>query len=215
MNTKEQANVASVVAYSISDDVELQVRAILHDILEIHNCQDLLAPIYTSVKELIINAIKANFKNIYFEDYAPKNKSDEMIKYETALQLFQLEMSRENARNLERIARKQGIKAEIDFWTVENMLHVIVSNPVRMTEMELNNIKQKLVDAEQCVDLADYFLQNIDDPHREGAGLGLILIMMMLKSLQAPKDSLVIMSDDEKTRAYLKIPLVNEVSNCA
>ncbi|MBN2160037.1 MAG: hypothetical protein JW807_11630 [Spirochaetes bacterium] len=206
---------ANIAAYSISDDIEKQIRSTLMAILTYHNCDDLLAPIYTSVKELLINAIKANYKNIYFENYTPASQFGNHVKYETALQLFQLELSRENSLYLEEIARKDGMKADIEIWAVGKTLHVKVSNPVNMTETELSNVKQKLTDAEHCIDLADYFLKNMSDPLREGAGLGLILIMMMLKSLRAEKDSLTIQSENDMTIAYLKIPLVNAVLNCA
>ncbi|HNW30005.1 MAG TPA: hypothetical protein PKN50_16115 [Spirochaetota bacterium] len=203
---------AQVVAYSISDDVEIQLRQILFGILKRYGCTDLMAPIYTSIKELVINAIKANFKNIYFEDYAPKNSSNDIIKYEKALELFKHEISRENSNYFEKLARREDIKAVIDLWTDEKILHVKVANPVTMTDTELHNVNKKLVDAENCKDLADYCIKNLDDPYREGAGLGLILIMMMLKSLQAPKDSLVITAEPRRTTAYLKIPLVNDHS---
>lgn len=198
------------MAYSISDEVEMQLRQILFEILQKYNCTELMAPIYTSIKELVINAIKANFKNIYFEDYSPKNRSHDIIKYEKALELFKLEISRENSNYFEKLARKDDIKAVIELWTDDKMLHVKVANPVTMTDRELNNVNKKLIDAESCKDLADYCIKNLDDPYREGAGLGLILIMMMLKSLQAPKESLVITSEPRSTTAYLKIPLVNE-----
>jgi len=205
-------NSARVVAYSISDDVEMQLRQILFAILQKYNCTDLMAPIYTSIKELVINAIKANFKNIYFEDYAPQNSSNDIIKYEKALELFKLEISRENSNYFEKMARREDIKAVIDLWTDEKMLHVKVANPVTMTDTELRNVNKKLIDAENCKDLADYCIKNLDDPYREGAGLGLILIMMMLKSLQAPKDSLVITTEPRMTTAYLKIPLGNDLA---
>lgn len=198
---------ARVVAYSISDEVEHQVRTIIYNILEYHGCMDLMAPIYISVKELLINAIKANFKNIYFENYSPKNRSLEIIKYEKALELFNLEMSREHANYFEECARKDDIKAEIDVWTEGTVLHVQVANSAKMTASELQNVKKKLSDAENCKDIADYCIRNINDPYREGAGLGLILIIMMLKSLKAPKDSFLISSDQDRTTAYLRIPL--------
>ncbi len=200
------------MAYSISDDVEMQLRQILFAILQKYNCTDLMAPIYTSIKELVINAIKANFKNIYFEDYAPQNSSNDIIKYEKALELFKLEISRENSNYFEKMARREDIMAVIDLWTDEKMLHVKVANPVTMTDTELRNVNKKLIDAENCKDLADYCIKNLDDPYREGAGLGLILIMMMLKSLQAPKDSLVITTEPRMTTAYLKIPLGNDLA---
>lgn len=204
-----------IEAYSISEDVESQVKSILKYLLTIHHCIDIFPPIYASVKELIINAIKANYKNIYFENYSPKNNSDTLIPYEIALKLFKLELNRENARYLEKIARKNNMKAEIEIWTNNNTLHICVINPVNMTDIELGNIHRKLLDADQCKDIAEYFIKNSNDPNREGAGLGLILIMMMLKSLKAPEDSLIISSVNNKTTAYLKIPLINEVQNCA
>ncbi len=208
--TKQSINTARVIAYSVSEDVEMQVREILMEILRNHNCDDLMAPIYTSIKELIINAIKANFKNIYFEDYAPKNDSHDIIKYEKALELFKLEISRENSNYFEKFARRDDIKATIDLWTEENTLHVQVANPGIMTDTEFNNVIKKLRDAENCRDLADYCMKNINDPYREGAGLGLILIMMMLKSLKAPRDSLMITTGPSRTTAYLRIPLVHD-----
>src|SRR4030042_7132102 len=144
-----------VVAYSITNDVEKQVRAVLSYILLSHNCAILLAPIYTSIKELIINAIKANYKNIYFEGYASRNRLHETLTYETSLRLFQLERSSENAQHLERIAKKEDIKAEIELFENGNILHVIVTNPGRMTQTELKNINHKLIDAENCRDIAE------------------------------------------------------------
>jgi hypothetical protein len=214
-NSQKSSKKIRIVAYTVSDDVEIQTKETLLNILNIRDLEDLLAPVYTCVKELIINAIKANFKNIYFENYVPMSNYQNVIAYETALQLFQLEMNRENATHFGDIARADDIKAEIEIWTVEDVLHVIVTNPVKMTETEYKKVKQKLKDAENCRDLADYFLKNINDPHREGAGLGLILIMMVLKSLQAPKDSLVITSENNKTTAYLKIPLPGDVQSFA
>lgn len=208
MRTKSINSSATVVAYAITDDVENQLKGILSEILEEHRCPDLFAPVYTSVKELIINAIKANYKNIFFENYSPQSGLHKSFDYHTGLQLFQLEMNRENASYLEQIARSGDIKAEIALWASDDMLHVEVANPVTMTDIELHNVKKKLADAESCRDIAEYFLRNIDDPLREGAGLGLILIAMMLKSLSAPADSLSITSEENRTTAYLRIPLV-------
>jgi hypothetical protein len=208
MKTTNMSNIATVVAYAITDDVENRVKGILSEILEEHHCPDLFAPVYTSVKELLINAIKANYKNIFFENYSPRSGLHKTFDYHTGLQLFQLEMNRENANYLERIARNEDIKAEIALWAADDVLHVEVINPVTMTDIELHNVKKKLSDAESCRDIAEYFIRNIDDPLREGAGLGLILIVMMLKSLGAPTESLAISSNMNRTTAYLRIPIV-------
>jgi len=48
---------------------------------------------------------------------------------------------------------------------------------------------------------------NADDPENEGAGIGLVLISMILKSLGVDQSRLDIRSLDDRTMASLTIPL--------
>ncbi|HXK66296.1 MAG TPA: hypothetical protein PK348_08525, partial [Spirochaetota bacterium] len=56
-----------IKAYSVSESIEHYIKLVLAKILQKHNCEVLLIPLYTSVKELVVNAVKANHKFIYFE----------------------------------------------------------------------------------------------------------------------------------------------------
>ncbi len=196
-----------VCMYTVNSTSENRVKKILALYLKRHNCDMLLSPLYTVIKELLINAVKANYKNIYFEDYNPKNNATNLIDYHTALRLFKLEMTRENERNLVRLARKRDIRAEIRFRLEGEILNVIVTNPVPMTDTELENIRVKLEEARECEDISDYFLLHSDDPNTEGAGIGLVLISMILRSLGVDQSTLKIVSDETITRASLDIPL--------
>ncbi|MCP4129522.1 MAG: hypothetical protein GY754_00760 [bacterium] len=206
----EKNKVIRIIAYSVSDYVEKHIKDVLIGILEKHNCRKLFAPIYTCIKELIINAVKANFKHIYFENYTPKNESFDMISYDMALQLFKLELSRQNADYLREIAIRNNLKSEIRFKVTGEILEIAIINPVEMTERERNNIARKLKDSRECYDIAEYFFKMEHDLMQEGAGLGLVLITIMLKSLGVEGNGFRIESENRTTTATIKIPLCPE-----
>lgn len=202
----------TIQAYSVSDEVENELKKSLEFILTRYELMELHHALYTCVKELVMNAIKANFKNIYFEDYR-STSGGPLISYEVALKLFMLEMTREDAQHLERIARKKDIKAVISIWTDKDFLHFNIYNPVPMTDVEQRNVKKKLDIAQKLHDISEYFLQSEEDPEREGAGLGLVLITMMLKGIVREKGKLNITSDGIGTTAVLTVPMRKEYLN--
>lgn len=196
-----------VLMYTFNTNTENRIKKVLALYLKNRGCEMLFSPIYTCIKELLINAIKANYKNIYFENYSHANSG--AVDYQTALKLFKLEMTRENERNLLRLARQKDIKAEISFQARGEVLTVRVTNPIPMTSMELDNVKKKLEEAKQCNDISDYFLLHADDPNTEGAGIGLVLISMILRSLGVAQSTLRIRSDEALTSASIAFPLNN------
>ncbi len=200
-----------LITYAVTSASENRMKKILAVMLRQRDCLVLLSPIYTCLKELIINAVKANYKNIYFENYTPKNAADQLINYHTALQLFKLEISREDSKNLARIARKRNITAEVEFIIDgDDVLHLRVINPVPMTAGELKTVRKKLEDARMCHDISEYFLMNADNPENEGAGVGLVLIAMILRGLGVDLSTFEITCDDVCTRASLIIPLTDD-----
>jgi hypothetical protein len=204
-NKKIQIN-----AYSIHENVLKNIETVLKGILDHFNCGELYSPVYTCLKELLVNAIKANFKHIYFEGYSSFANPDNPISYQMGLKLFKLEMSRENAAYLSRIAREEGKKAVVTFSLENRNLTLTIQNPVPMTEIEQDNVSRKLADARMCEDISDYFLKIEDDPNQEGAGLGLVLISIMLKNMGVPEDQFMLYSNKNETTASFCIPLTED-----
>jgi hypothetical protein len=195
-----------VEAYSVSDKIEARIREVLSSCLIGTGCEEIHGPLYTVIKELLINAVKANYKNIYFENYNP-NKSISQLNYATALQLFKLEMSRDQAVHFEQKARAQDIRADVVFARTDGHLHVHVANPATMTDIEYTNVQKKLSYARKCQDISEYFMDEDEDPHKEGAGLGLILIIMVLRSLGVSESDFLIQSSVSGTVASFSVPL--------
>jgi hypothetical protein len=200
-------------AYSVSDAVEHRIKDVLEVIFASYDRPDLVPPVYTCLKELLMNAVKANFKNIFFEGYSPKNNPEEVINYDMALKLFKLEIGRENARHLERLAREADLKAEVVLQAKDDMLNINVCNPVAMTELEIANVHRKLEAARKYDDISEYFIDAEaagNNTMDEGAGLGLIIISMMLRNLGVDEEDFNITSENQMTMASLKIPLKGE-----
>jgi hypothetical protein len=209
-NAIEKNKTIKINAYSVSAGIEEKIKIVLRFVLERHGCDVLYYPIYTVVKELLINAIKAIFKNIYFENYLPKKINVQALDYKVALKLFKLELGREESNYLSFLARGMGIKAAITLKMNNDTLNINVSSPTPMTEIENENVKRKLELAKTCRSISEYFFQEDEDPNQEGSGLGLILIMMILKSLGLDESGFVIKSTGSGTVADLHVPLNQE-----
>lgn len=182
----------------------LRLRRILTEILRRRGCEELLIPLYTCQMELLNNALKANYKSVYFEDYDPSKKGS--IDYPTALKLFKLEIGRKE-HILQKLADSRKLSADVIYRLLDDTLQVTVENHLELTPDEYRNITRKFENARSCRSLTDYFILNEHDPFREGAGLGLVLVMMILKSLGMPNSALSIRSADGITAASIIVPL--------
>lgn len=199
-----------VIAYSMTANIEHKIKKIIYLILSEHGYIELLNPIYTMTMELFTNAVRANYKNIFFEGYVGDD-STKIIDYQMALQLFKLEIIRQDGNNMERLAREKSLSTEIIFRSYDDMLYISVMNNVGMTSRELKNVYRKLDEAKQCRSLTEYFLKNQHDPNKEGAGLGLVLVSMILKSLGVDQSNLSIKSHESSTISSLTIPLNRDI----
>lgn len=192
-------------AYNYSDEIQSQLKTKLLDILTKHGCSDLLIPVFTCVNELLMNAIKANYKNIYFENY-----HDEILPYDQGLKLFRFEISSERIDHLTDIAKKNHKTAVVSARVEKSVLHIDVENPYPMTKLEKENVESKLEFSEHIHSVSDIFNVSERDPYKEGAGLGIIFVAIMLKSMGVPHDKFIIKNDGSKTVSSFSVPLNEE-----
>ena len=192
-------------AYNYSDEIQSQLKSELLQILSEYSCQDLLIPVFTCVNELLMNAIKANYKNIYFENY-----HDETLPYDQGLKLFRFEISSERIDHLTDIAKKNHKKAVVSAGVEESVLYIDVENPYPMTNLEKENVESKLKFSEQIHSVSDIFNVSERDPYKEGAGLGIIFVAIMLKSMGVKHEEFVIRNAGAKTVSSFSVPLKKE-----
>jgi hypothetical protein len=193
--------------YSINDESFDELKAVLLRVLQEHHCEDLFILLFTCIGELLINAVKANYKNIYFENYSTNKRTFRVIPYVKALAMFRLEMQFDDAHALSSMAKAKGISADLRLFSSDFGIRVEVSNPFPMTVIEEENVTKKMRVIQSIGDMSDYFVSGVDDPLNEGAGLGLVFVGLMLKNLGIPMRNLSIESYEHTTRSTLAVSL--------
>jgi HD-like signal output (HDOD) protein len=188
--------------HQFARDVESVIIRIVHRYLEEYDILFMKNPILTVVKELLNNAVKANIKRLYF-----KNKNleiDKIDEYRKGMETFKTEVyQKDNSAFLDKL-EKSNLVVRISFKTSKEHIHINVINNIPILDQELKKVRARIVKAYKYDDITDAFDDVIDDS--EGAGLGLIMAMMLFKNAGLPADSFQIYRKDELTIATLSIP---------
>lgn len=192
------------VSYSILDETEKNIQFALNKILERHNKSDLYTPVYSSLKELVANAIKANAKYILIEEGEIKDPDDIMevvdkvrnILNEESLLLYGIKAKQY------RLSTRIYLKPQTTRLTIE------VINNLPVPQKELERMRERIERSSYYDSIADFYLEN-PDPTAEGMGLGLSMVVVLLKSVGIPYTNFTLYTDfKSKTVARIIIPLI-------
>ncbi|HOE20078.1 MAG: hypothetical protein KBG92_06315 [Spirochaetes bacterium] len=192
------------VSYSVLDETEKNIQYALSKILERHNKSDLYTPVYSSLKELVANAIKANAKYILIEEGEIKDPDDIMevvdkvrnILNEESLLLYGIK------------AKQYRLSTRIYLKPQTTRLIIDVINNLPVPQKELERMRERIERSSNYDSIADFYLEN-PDPAAEGMGLGLSMVVVLLKSVGIPYTNFTLYTDfKSKTVARIIIPLI-------
>ncbi|MFN4244594.1 MAG: histidine kinase [Brevinematia bacterium] len=165
--------------YSISEEIERRINIVITKIFEKYNRSDLSDVIYVCVKELVLNSSKANIKRIVFEENNV-DISDEKS-FIVGMMKFKEELSEMNLpKYLPKLIDKD-LYISVAFYHSPDGVRIEVVNNVRITKFEDRRIREKLKKAMGYDDISQFYLEQGDE--LEGAGLGIALIVMLLKGV--------------------------------
>lgn len=196
----------SVKSSKINAKLENYVLLIIKEILEKHGQSHFVDMVYTILKELVINAIKANQKRVFFEERG-LNIMD-LEDYEKGIVEFKASFSDSMAEEYGQKCQERGIYCQMNFnYNPTGMwIEVINNTPVIKTE-ELR-MREKMKKAMSYNDIAEFYMDNMDNT--EGAGLGIALIMILLKNENIDPSLFRIITKPDKTIARIEIPFTSE-----
>jgi hypothetical protein len=154
------------------------------------------------IQELVVNAKKANTKRAYFSDRGldVHNSKD----YEKGMETFKEETLKNIDYFLE-IQRQQGLYIKLVLQLKDDALTIEVRNNASITMDELERIRSRIIKAKECDELEEAIVQVLDDS--EGAGLGLVMLVIMLKKLGLGTDAFDILRSNDETIARILIPV--------
>ena len=168
----------------------------------------LRGPMVAISQEFLANGLKAVYKKIYFENVIPKIQMGE-LSYETKLHLFRIEIDSHQTKNFVHIAKENNSYVSVKFHTSKEGLALTVRNPGTPSGTEMHRIKSTLENAKKLLNLSYIFDDDNtqeEESQKEGAGLGISLIVMTLRNLGIPLNNLDIYTEENMTYSRVLFP---------
>ncbi|MBL8035105.1 MAG: hypothetical protein JNJ69_15470 [Leptospiraceae bacterium] len=191
-------------AYAVISATESGLSYIVESVLRKYGREDMIGPVYTSVKELSLNGAKANFKRILFEDENLNTEDD--VEYDKGMELFKHNLNENWVLEYGKKSKERKLYVDIFFDFNAERLIVEVLNNRPISQKEDKRIREKFHTAMRYDDIAQFYMEGGDSS--EGAGMGIVLVTMMLKAQQIDPHLFTIRSDyREKTLARVEFPL--------
>jgi putative nucleotidyltransferase with HDIG domain len=192
----------TVTTFTLPHEIEVYIEQVITVFLRQVDQEKLRDYIVYCVQELAVNAKKANTKRVYFVERGLdlSNPSD----YKEGMEHFK-ENTLSNIAHYLQLQKEKGLYIKLIMQIKKNVIHIEVRNNVAVTKTELIRIHDKLARSRQYNNLEDALSQVLDDS--EGAGLGLVILVLMLKKMGLDEDCFDIMSNDKETIARILIPL--------
>jgi putative nucleotidyltransferase with HDIG domain len=191
-----------ITTYALPREIELYIDRVITVFLKQVNREDFRNYIVYCVQELAVNAKKANTKRVYFAERGLdlNNPRD----YKIGMKTFMDDTLSDLGHYLQ-LQKERGFYIKLVLQIKNNSINIEVRNNATITVTELSRIHEKLDRARQYDNLKEVLGKVLDDI--EGAGLGLVILVLMLKKIGLSADSFSITSDEKETIAQVRIPM--------
>ena len=165
----------TIKLYDLDSQNEKPIKIIIDLLLSQQNLQSLKREVFFCLKELAMNAAKANYKQLFEKYFAPQQKSFHKESYSKFLEAFKDEIAKNGNKKLLELAKKDDQFYTITFQSTDDSIIIWVTNAKNGSPIERAQILKKM----SHKNFSSAYLSN--DDISEGAGLGLSLIINILK----------------------------------
>jgi HD-like signal output (HDOD) protein len=180
--------------------------ALLDRILEIYlseiGQEKILEPLSYCLKELIINAQKANTKRVYFEEKGLDITAER--EYEKGMKSF-LQDYVSNVAHFVVKLKERNLAISVTFRTAGGALTLSVRNNTELTSKEQARIYDRIARARAFNSFFEALTSPIDDT--EGAGLGNMILLQFLKRIGLGEEAFSIEIENGDTVASIVVPV--------
>jgi putative nucleotidyltransferase with HDIG domain len=187
---------------SLPHEFHAKLDRILETYLEELGQERILEPLSYCLKELIVNAQKANTKRLFFEEKGLDINND--ADYDRGMASFRAESAERLPHWLELLKLRQ-MTIGVTFHTTGGNLAITVRNPAELTSREQTRIYDRITRARAFHSFVEALAQPIDTT--EGAGLGIMILLQFLKRIGLGEEAFVIEAREGHTVAGITIPM--------
>ncbi len=191
-----------IIAYYMGEKIENHIKAVLDAILSKYQKPEFMETLYTAIKELAINATKANMKQMIFEENNLDINDEEQ--FQKGMKIFKDRLTEKWVAAYAHKCKEADVSVKITFFHDPNGLRVVIKNNIPIADADELRIRSKLGKVMQYEDLVQFYMDNADET--EGQGLGIGLIVMLLKGENLDPHLFRIGIIDKNTTARIEIP---------
>jgi len=191
----------TIKTYTLSHDTEVYLEEILEAFLTELGYTEIKDQLAYCLRELAVNAKKANTKRAYFLE---KNLSlENPDEYDEGMKTFK-EETLDNIQHYLQKQKEQGLYIKIIFHAQGKTFTIIVRNNAEITRKEQIRVYDRIARSRAFTSMEEAFATVLDTS--EGAGLGIVILILMLKKMGLEEDSFSIDMEEGETIAALSIP---------
>jgi len=190
-----------MTTYTLPKNTEVYIRNVMEIFLEECHQEHLKEYLNFCLSELLTNAKKANTKRVYFKEKGLDINNPE--DYEKGMENFKMDTLTNIDHYLE-LQKKAGLYIKLALRIQADKIYIEIKNNSVLTVFEKERIQQKLDSVQQYKNF-DEVLTNVLD-QSEGAGLGIIIIILMLQKVGLSKENYQVISDEDETITRIILP---------
>ena len=196
-----------VMSYTLPREKETYIQEVLLYFLQASHQEHMIDNLVFCLGELLTNAKKANTKRIYFKEQNLDINSD--MDYHQGMISFKEDMLNNLAHYL-KLQKQAGLYVKFRIQLYDEGLKIEIINNSVLTVFEKKRINEKLKVAKKYEDPSQVISKVIDQT--EGAGLGIIIMVLMLQKIGLSKDNFKIFSTDTETITQMILPLNAQIN---
>ncbi len=194
-----------ITTYTLPRNMELYMHEVLSVFLKECHQEHMDEYLNFCLGELLTNSKKANTKRIYFKE--KKLDINNTKDYELGMKTFK-DDTFGNIDHYLLEQKKAGLYIKLILQVYDDLLKIEIRNNSVLCKFEEERIKQKLSNVKQYKNEKDVLNKVLDQV--EGAGLGIIIIILMLQKIGLSKENYRIFSTDKETITRIELPLNNQ-----
>jgi len=190
-----------MTSYTLPRNTEVYIRKVMDMFLEECHQDHLKEYLNFCLSELLTNSKKANTKRVYFKEKGLDINNPE--DYEKGMENFKMDTLTNIDHYLE-LQKKAGLYIKLSLRIQADKINIEIRNNSKLTVFEKERIQQKLDSVQQYKEMNEVFTNVLDQS--EGAGLGIIIIVLMLQKVGLSKENYQVVSEGDETVTRIILP---------
>lgn len=195
-----------ITSYTLPRNMEIYIQQVMDTFLTECHQNHMIGYLNFCLDELLTNSKKANTKRVYFKqrNLDVNNRED----YEKGMKTFK-EDTLNNIDYYLTEQKKAGLYIKFQIQLIDDFIKIEIKNNSLLSPMEKERIDEKLASVVNYSTERDALEKLLDQT--EGAGLGIIIIILMLEKIGLKLEDYKVFTTDTDTVIQIILPLNTEV----